>query len=246
MTGAEWIVLTLAAAFVGLSKGGFAAVGSIAVPVAALVMSPVQAAGLLLPVYVVSDAFGVWAWRRSFDRRVLAILIPGSIVGIALGWAMASRISDTAVGAMIGVIGAVFAIRQLWPRKGAEAAPRPARVGPGLFWGALAGFTSFVSHSGAPPYQVYVQPLRLSAQSFAGTTTLFFAATNAVKLIPYAALGQLAPANFGIMAVLAVPAVICVFVGRWAVRVIPQRTFFLFINWALLLVSIELIWRALR
>lgn len=244
MTPVEWIVLIGAAMLVGLAKGGFAALGSVAVPVAALVMSPVQAAGLLLPVYVLSDMFGVWAWRREFDRRVLAIMVPGSVAGVAFGWATASVLSDRAVGAMIGAIGLVFAIRYLMPRR--PPPPRPARVGPGVFWGALAGFTSFVSHSGAPPYQVYVMPLGLTARNFAGTTTIFFAITNAVKLIPYAALGQIAPANAGVMAILAVPAVACVFVGRRLVTVIPERAFFRFVTWALLLVSIELIWKALR
>lgn len=244
MTRAEWIALVVAAALVGLAKGGFAAVGSVAVPIAALVMSPVQAAGLLLPVYVLSDIFGVWAWRRRFDRRVLAILVPGSVVGVAVGWATASLVSERAVGAMIGAIGLVFALGQLVPR--AEPPVRPARVVPGLFWGAVAGFTSFVSHSGAPPYQVYVQPLRLSAQSFAGTTTIFFAITNAVKLIPYAALGQITLANLPVMAVLAGPAVASVFVGRWLVTRTPQKLFFRIITWTLLLVSVELIWKAFR
>lgn len=246
MTQAEWIALAVAAALVGLAKGGFAAVGSMAVPVAALVMSPVQAAGLLLPVYVASDVFGVWAWWRHFDRRVLMILIPGSILGVAIGWATASMISERGVGGMIGVIGLVFAIRQMIPRRGPRAAPQPPRRAPGLFWGTLSGFTSFVSHSGAPPYQVYVLPLGLSAQSFAGTTTLFFAFTNAIKLIPYAALGQIAPANFTIMAILAMPAIACVFLGKWLVKLIPQKAFFRLVTWALLLVSIELIWKALR
>ena len=48
------------------------------------------------------------------------------------------------------------------------------------------------------------------------------------------------------MAILAIPAVACVFLGKWLVTRIPQRAFFLFVTWALLLVSIELIWKALR
>ncbi|MFM9900723.1 MAG: sulfite exporter TauE/SafE family protein, partial [Polaromonas sp.] len=54
----------LAALLVGLSKGGIPAIGMVAVPVLALVMSPVKAAVLLLPIYVMSDWVGVWLYRR--------------------------------------------------------------------------------------------------------------------------------------------------------------------------------------
>ena len=69
----------------------------LAVPILSLVMSPVQAAGILLPIYVISDVFGLIAYRRHWDRRVLATLLPGSIAGIALGWATASLVDDAAV-----------------------------------------------------------------------------------------------------------------------------------------------------
>lgn len=47
-----------------------------------------------------------------------------------------------------------------------------------------------------------MQPLRLGKESYAGTITVFFAVVNAVKLIPYAALGQLGSANLGKAAVM--------------------------------------------
>jgi len=55
---------------------------------------------------------------------------------------------------------------------------------PGLFWGTLSGFTSFISHAGAPPYQVYVLPQQLPKTVFAGTATLVFAAINLAKVLP--------------------------------------------------------------
>ena len=84
-----WVFAVLAAISVGLSKGGLPVISGIAVPLLAQVMSPVQAAGLLLPVYIVSDMFGLWAWRKEFDRRVLMIVAPAAVLGIALGWATA-------------------------------------------------------------------------------------------------------------------------------------------------------------
>jgi hypothetical protein len=75
---------------VGLAKGGFAGVGVLAMPLLALVMSPIRAASIMLPLLIVQDAISVWFYRHTFDRRNLAIMVPGAAIGIALGYVFAS------------------------------------------------------------------------------------------------------------------------------------------------------------
>ena len=166
-----WLIAGLAAVLVGMGKGGVPVVAMLSVPLMSLYISPVMAAGLLLPIYIVSDVFGLYAYRHAFDRRVLAIMLPATTLGVGLGWATAHLVPEALVTGIVGAIGAAFALNLLLRRR-AAATPRPARVAPGLFWGALTCFTSFVSHAGAPPYQVYTLPLRMSKTVFAGTATI--------------------------------------------------------------------------
>lgn len=238
---AFWAAAAVAAALVGMGKGGVPVVGMLGVPVLALVISPVVAAGLLLPVYVVSDVFGLYAYRHAFDRRVLAIILPGAVAGIGFGWATARVVPEAAVTLLVGLIGVVFALNLLLRRQ-VEVSPKPGAVAPGLFWGAITGFTSFVSHAGAPPYQVYTLPLGMTKAVFAGTSTIAFAVINAVKLVPYYALGQLNPGNLKVAALLAVPAAVAVFAGVRLVNWMPERLFFRLVTWALLAISVKLIW----
>ena len=240
-----WIAALVAAVLVGMGKGGVPVVGMLGVPVIALVMNPVVAAGLLLPVYVVTDIFGLYAYRHAFDRRVLAILLPGAVVGIGVGWATATVVPEAAVTLLVGLIGVVFAANLIL-RKPGVAEPQEPRIAPGLFWGAVTGFTSFVSHAGAPPYQVYTLPLGMQQAVFAGTSTIAFAVINAVKLVPYCALGQLSTGNLKMAAVLAVPASLAVFAGVRLVKWLPQRLFFQLVTWALLAISIKLICDGVR
>ncbi|SNX69497.1 hypothetical protein SAMN05878503_10469 [Cereibacter ovatus] len=237
-----WALAVMASVLVGMSKGGLPVVGMMSVPLLALVISPVTAAGLLLPIYVVSDLFGLYAYRREFDARVLKILIPASAVGVFFGWLTASAVSEAMVGGLVGLIGGAFALNLLLRRTDPPA--KVARVTPGLLWGTATGFTSFVSHAGAPPYQVYVLPLKMPKTVFAGTSTILFAWINAVKLIPYAALGQLSVANLKVAAWLMLPAALSVFAGYRLVRVLPQDLFFRIVTWALLAISVRLIWQA--
>ena len=244
MDWAFWTAAVAAAICVGMGKGGLPMVGMLGVPILSLVISPVTAAGLLLPIYVVSDAFGLWAYRREFDARVIAIMAAGMTIGVGVGWATASLVPEWAVTLLVGVIGLVFALVTLL-RRSAVSAPRPARVATGLFWGTLTGFTSFVSHAGAPPYQVYVQPLGLKKAVFAGTSTIAFAYVNVIKLVPYWFLGQLSPASLHIAVWLAIPAALAVCAGVRLVRVLPEKLFFRLVTWALLLISLRLIWEGL-
>lgn len=237
---AFFLVAGLAALLVGLSKGGLSMAGALGTPLLALVISPVKAAALLLPIFVVSDWFGLYAYRREFDRRNLMILIPAGVAGIGLGWLSAAVVSDRMVGLLIGIIGIAFCLNA-WRLRNHPPVPKPADVPRGLFWGAIAGFTSFVSHSGGPPYQVYVLPQRLSKTVFAGTTTITFAAINLVKLLPYWQLGQLDMANLKMSVLLMPIAVAGTFAGVWLTRVMPERTYFLLVHIALFALSIKLV-----
>jgi uncharacterized membrane protein YfcA len=245
-----WLIAVTVAFLVGFAKGGWSAVGNLSVPLLSLVVDPLTAAGLLLPVYLVSDAFGLWAYRRSYVRQVLMILIPAGILGVGLGWAVIPWTSTHLPGGndiitgLVGGIGVVFALYMLAGPKGTGSARKPA-LGPGLFWGIITGFTSYISHAGAPPYQVYVQPLRLDRLAYAGTTTILFAVLNTVKLVPYAATGQINWQSLEALAYLSPAAILGVFIGKRTVGMVSERTFYRVITWALLLVGLNLVGRAI-
>src|SRR3954464_5485542 len=148
-----YLVATPAVLLMGLSKGGFAGLGLMSLPLMALVISPVQAAAIMLPILIAQDVVTVWAYRHSWDGRNLAILLPGATLGIGLGYVLASQVSDAAVALAVGVISIAFAMRRLVvERRGALAPTRPGVV-LGLFWGAVCGFTRMISPAGGPPFQ---------------------------------------------------------------------------------------------
>lgn len=242
--GAAAIGAAAAAAFVvGLGKGGLAMMGMLGVPLMSLVMSPIRAAAILLPVYVFSDIVAVWLYRRHFSVRNLKILIPAGCAGIALGWATASRVPDRGVEFLIGSIGLGYCFNAWRARRQAPIA-RDADLPRGIFWGGVMGFASFVSHSGSAPYQIYVLPQRLPKLVYAGTNALVFAAMNLLKIGPYWALGQFTPSNLKESLYLLLPAFLGAQAGIALVRILPERGYFAFVQVTLLLVSAELIMKA--
>jgi uncharacterized membrane protein YfcA len=234
-----------AALLVGLSKGGLPAIGMLAVPVLSLVMSPVQAAVLLLPIYVISDLMGIYLYRRDFSAPNLRILLPAGVSGVVVGWLTASMVSDRAITFLIGAIGVAFCLNA-WLRNSAAAEPQPVHAGKGWFWGMVAGFTSFISHAGAPPYQVYMLPQKLPKAVFAGTSTIVFAVINAAKILPYQ---NLRPYSLDMLhrAALLIPfALVGAVSGAYLTRKLADAWFYRIVQVGLFVVSLKLIWDAVR
>ena len=225
---------------VGLSKGGFGGIGTISTPMIALVVSPVQAAAILLPILVVMDATALAAYRRSYDVPTLRILVPSSILGIGFGWLVAAYIDADAVRIIIGVIALAFTLDYWFGTRPDQ--PAEQHVAKGLLWGSLSGFTSFVSHAGSPPYQMYTLPLKLDHRVFAGTTVVFFAIVNAVKLVPYFFLGQFSTENLATSAMLMPLAPVSTYVGVWLVKRISKVLFYRIIYVFLFVLSLKLLW----
>lgn len=239
------LVTALAAFVVGLSKGGLPTVGALGVPLMALVMSPVVAAALLLPIYLTTDLVGLWLYRRTYSARNLRILIPAGLLGVLVGWAFAARVSDTLVGLLVGLVGLWFCLNT-WLRRRRDAPAQAADLPRGVFWGTLAGFTSFVSHSGGPPFQMYVLPQRLEKLAFAGTSTILFAIINWAKVVPYWQLHSFAAVDPK-LPLLALPVgIVGTVVGAKLTRAIPEGLFFFLVQLALLLVSAKLVVDGLR
>src|SRR5215210_2579092 len=97
----------------GLAKSGFAGLGLLSLPLIALVVSPVQAAAIMLPILIAQDVVTVWAYRHTWNGRNLAVLLPAATLGVGLGYLLAAQVSDAAVALAIGVISIAFALWRL-------------------------------------------------------------------------------------------------------------------------------------
>ncbi len=225
----------------GLSKGGFAGMGQMATPMLALVMPPLEAAAIMLPIMIVQDASALWVYRKDWNGRILTIVIPGAIVGVAAAGILAAHISDAVVRVFIGVTTIAFVLYNwIGPAKIAREAGK-ASVAGGVFWGAVSGFTSTLAQAGGPPYQMYMLAQKLPKMTFVGTNAIFFATMNWMKVVPYVALGQFSTRGVGTTIVLLPLAIAANQLGFWLVRRISTELFYKITLVVMFLISFELI-----
>jgi uncharacterized membrane protein YfcA len=173
--------VTLICFMKGAFGGGFSIVG---IPLLSIVMDPVTAGGLLAPLFIAMDLFALLYWKPStWSKPDLVLLLPGLIVGIAVGYLVFRFLDHRAIAILMAVVTLIFV--GLWFAGSGEATIRPRSAPKAVAAGLSSGITTMVAHSGGPPLAMYLLPLGLSKEIYAGTTSLFFTVGNATKAVPW-------------------------------------------------------------
>jgi uncharacterized membrane protein YfcA len=229
----------------GISKGGFgSALGGIGVPLMALAISPVQAAAILLPVLCFMDLVGVRVYFGKWDKENLKIMLPGALLGIAIGTLTFGMLTENAIRILIGGIAVAFPLNA-WFGFGARQQPAGRSAIKGTFWSGVSGLTSFLAHAGGPPAMVYMLPQRLDKTTYVATISIFFMFVNAVKLVPYAWLGQFDAANLSTSLVLAPLVPLGVWLGLWLQNRIDTVWFYRIAQACLFATGLQLIYQGI-
>ena len=226
----------------GISKSGFAGgLGVMSVPILSLFVAPQFAAAVLMPILLLMDLWIVWHYRRHWQARVVALMLPGAFLGLGLGaigfsW-MDPDLIRFAVGLMALLLVASFALQ------GAPAARPRATPAPVVFaLGAMSGFASFIAHAGGPPVKGFLLSQGFDKSQFVGTNTMFFFALNAIKTVAYAAMGQLSLTSLQVSAVIAPMLIVGVLLGTALHGRIDQRRFTTLVYGFLCLTGAKLLW----
>lgn len=214
-----WFTAVTAVILVGIAKSGFGGgAGVIATPLMALTIPVADAAALLLPLLIIIDMLSLPHYWRSYDQTSIRQTLPGALAGIVIGgiffgiFASQERLLEIGIG-LIAVLFVIWFVGRE-TLLGALDAKRPSAVA-GAILGAASGFASTLAHAGGPPITVYLVPQKLPQQIFVGTTVIYFAIVNLVKLIPYALLGLLQIGNLTTILILAPLAYVGVKLGVW-------------------------------
>jgi uncharacterized membrane protein YfcA len=89
-------------------------------------------------------------------------------------------------------------------------------------------------------------PQRLDKLMLIGTTIIFFALVNVMKIAPYLGLGQFSTRTLTTSALLLPPAVAANFLGLWLARRTPTELFYNIAYVLMLLISLALIGQGVR
>jgi len=221
-----YAVAVPAVVLTGISKGGFpGAFGGMAVPLMSLAISPLTAAGIMLPILCLMDLFGLWAYRGRWDKEKMPVMLTGAVIGVTLGGLAFGHLSERTIRLLVGVIAVTFAVSN-WLGIAVRQRSAKSSQQKGIFWCGLAGFTSTLAHAGGPPFMVYVLPLKMDKTVLVATSVIVFTVINYVKLVPYTLLGQLNSSNLATSLALAPLAPLGIWLGVWLHHRVKEKLFY--------------------
>ena len=233
--------------FAGMSKGGFGSAASFAAaPFLALILEPAAAVGLMLPLLMLMDVGGLKPYWRKWNWPVARALIAGSIPGVVAATVLFELANPDVFRFLIGVIAVGFVLYHYMRAQGVlRLGVQKMSMKAGALWGAVAGFTSFVSHAGGPPASVFLLSRALSKTEFQATTVLVFTVINLLKIGPYVAIGMISTEMALGWATLAPFALLGVWLGVVAHDFVPEKLYFKITYAFLMITGAKLIWDAL-
>jgi uncharacterized protein len=177
----QWLLLFLCAMLIGLSKVGVPGVSLFVVPVLALIFGGKASTGILLPVLIMADWFGVGYYHRHAQWKYLFKLFPWSLAGIGIGLWVGEVIDDVWFKNIIAILIFICIAIFLW---------KDIRPGnsffPDTWWfaasmGILGGFATMIGNVAGPIFAIYFLAMHLPKNNFIGTGALFFMITNLIK-----------------------------------------------------------------
>jgi len=247
LENAQFVLGLACALLIGLAKGGLTAgLGTLVVPILSLTIDPRVAVALTLPILMISDWFAVWAYWGKADRGHLKVMLIGSVIGIAIGTATFHIVSEPMMRLLMGVLSLSYIASRFVGIGKPSAVYVPPETGPGMFWGAMCGFTSFTAHAGGPPVQVYLLPKGLNKLTYQATNVMLFTLVNLFKVPGYIMLGQFTQPVMVTALALMPAAALGVYLGYKLQNLIPEHIFFRLMIVLLGLTGLKLTWDGLR
>ncbi len=226
---------------VGISKSGFGAgLGTLSLPLMASQSSINEALAILLPLLIAIDLVGLRRFIKNANWRILKLVIPPAIVGLALGMIFFTAITPQVLTLLIGIFTLLFLIQNLimthFDLK--EAKPYPLL---GRLMGLLSGFTSFVAHIGGPPISIFMLREKLLPMVYTSTLGVFFTFINFGKLGPYAFLNLLSFKQLATSIILLPCVPVGVYFGFYLAKRISMKWYYRIVQFFLLVASVKLI-----
>ena len=178
----QWVILSLTALSIGMSKTGVQGVMLLAVPYMAMAVGAKESTGVILPMLCMADSIAVVYYKRIADWKVVVKLLPTAILGFfvaifvdrlipteefrqLMGWTLVLALA-------VMIWSEIFGKENKWMKKWWYSA----------IFGLLGGFTTMIGNAAGPVLSVYMLSMRKDKMEYIGINAWFFLVVNMLKV----------------------------------------------------------------
>ncbi len=177
----QWSLLTVCAMFIGMSKVGVPGISMIVVPTLAIIFGGKASTGVLLPILMMADLFGVAYYHRHAQWKYFWKLLPWALIGIGIALWVGKVVNDELFKNIIAILVFGSIGLMLWKdrKKGTDFFPDTWLFAASM--GILGGFATMIGNVAGPVFAIYLLAMHLPKNSFIGTGAWFFLVVNFLK-----------------------------------------------------------------
>jgi hypothetical protein len=177
----QWFLFAVCAMFVGMSKVGVPGVSMIVVPTLAIIFGGKASTGILLPMLMMADIFGVGYYHRHAEWKYLWKLLPWAFVGVGIALWVGEVVNDEWFKNIIAILVFICIALMLWKDRKKDSSLFPDTRWFAALMGILGGFATMIGNVAGPIFAIYLLAMHLPKNSFIGTGAWFFLIINFSK-----------------------------------------------------------------
>ncbi len=214
----------------GLSKVGVPGVSMFVVPIFAIIFGGKSSTGILLPILMMADWFGVGYYHRHAKWKYLWKLFPWAFIGIGIALWVGEIINDVWFKNIIAILIFICIGLMLWKDR-----QKNFNFFPDSWWfaasmGILGGFATMIGNVAGPIFAIYLLAMHLPKNNFIGTTAWFFLIINLTKFPLHIFIWDTIKWNTLKLDLMLLPGIaLGAFLGIWLVKKIPDKTYRTFV-----------------
>ncbi|MCF6331817.1 MAG: sulfite exporter TauE/SafE family protein [Draconibacterium sp.] len=222
----QWILLVVCGLFVGMSKVGVPGISMIVVPTLAIIFGGKASTGILLPMLMMADLFGVGYYHRHAEWKYLWKLLPWAFAGVGIALWVGNIVNDEWFKNIIAILVFVCIGLMLWKDRKKET-----NLFPDTWWfvasmGVLGGFATMIGNVAGPIFAIYLLAMHLPKNKFIGTGAWFFLIINFTKFPLHIFVWKTIHWNTLTLDVVLLPAIAMgAFLGVWLVKKVSDKMY---------------------
>ena len=219
-------LMIISGMLIGMTKVGVPGVAIIAVSALAHVFGGKASTGILLPMLIVADFFGVGYYRRHAQWSYLIKFFPWAFAGVGLALWVGQIVTDDQFKEIIAMV--IFACigLMLWKDIKKEASSFPEKWWFAAFTGVAGGFATMIGNVAGPIFAIYLLAMHLPKNNYIGTQAWFFLIINLSKFPLHVLVWETINLSTLSLNLVTLPAIaLGAAAGIWMVKSLPEKIY---------------------
>ena len=178
----QWIILSITAICIGMSKTGVQGITLLIVPYMAIAFGAKESTGVILPMLCIADIMAVAYYKRIADCKEVAKLLPTAILGFFLAIGVDKLIPAQEFRLLMGWTLALAMAIMIWSEVFGKENRWMKKWWYSAIFGLLGGFTTMIGNAAGPVLSVYLLSMQKGKMEYIGINAWFFLIVNLLKI----------------------------------------------------------------